>query len=86
MQSFPHPTPRTRARRDAALAASLFAAALLLDGSGCSDETYGGPVDPYAAPNFVLQDLNPSSPTYLQNRSPSDQRGGILVLYFASFT
>ena len=56
--------------------------ALLL---GCGDDA-GGAVDPYPAPDFTLQDLNPGSPSYLEDVSPSDASNTVVVLYFASFT
>jgi hypothetical protein len=61
---------------------SLLAAGLL---AACEGDP-GGAVDPYPAPDFTLSDLNPTSPTYLEQRSLSEARGSVVALYFGSFT
>ena len=38
------------------------------------------------APDFTLEDLNPNSPSYQQNRTLSDNLGKVMVIYFASYT
>jgi hypothetical protein len=73
---------RARPRPAALLGLLLVGAALL---SACEKDP-GGAVEPYPAPEFTLQDLNPSSPTYLEQRSLSETRGGVVALYFGSFT
>lgn len=37
-------------------------------------------------PDFTLDDVNPNSPTYGQERSRSDSLGRVLVVYFATAT
>lgn len=54
--------------------------------TACGGGDPGGEVEPYPAPDFSLQDINPASPTYLQSRTLSETRGGVVALYFASFT
>ncbi len=54
--------------------------------SGCADPDGGGPVDPYSAPDFSLPDFNPYSSTWNDIRSPSEEVGKVLVVYFASFS
>jgi hypothetical protein len=63
----------------------LVALLLALTASGCKEDP-GGPVDPYAAPDFGLRDINPASPSFNEIRSLSEQRGKVVVLYFALFT
>jgi len=41
------------------------------------------PLDP--AKDFTLTDLNPASPTYGEDRSVSDVRGKVLLIYFANY-
>lgn len=65
----------------------LVALALSLGlGAGCGDPDGGGPVVPYAAPDFSLPDFNPYSESWNDQRSPSAESGKVLVLYFASFS
>lgn len=54
--------------------------------AGCPDPEGGGPVDPYPAPDFSLPDFNPHSASWNDNRSPADETGKVLVLYFASYS
>ncbi|MDY0002380.1 MAG: hypothetical protein RBU30_13885 [Polyangia bacterium] len=54
--------------------------------SACDETIPGGEVEPYEPPGFALQDLNPDSASYLQTLSPETARGGVLLLYFASYT
>jgi hypothetical protein len=54
--------------------------------NGCADPDGGGPVEPYAAPDFSLPDFNPYSSTWNDLRSPSEEGGKVLVVYFASFS
>lgn len=65
---------------------ALVVGAFVLGSAGCDEKIDGGPVEPYEPPAFVLPDLNPYSPTYLQDLSPQDSQGGVLLLYFASYT
>jgi len=37
-------------------------------------------------PDFAAVDLNPESPTFGEERSPSGTTGKVILLYFASFT
>lgn len=52
----------------------------------CTDPDGGGPVEPYPAPDFSLPDFNPYSATWNDHRSPSEEAGKVLVVYFASFS
>jgi len=54
--------------------------------TGCDDPDGGGPVEPYPAPDFSLPDFNPYSSTWNDLRSPSEETGKVLVVYFASFS
>jgi hypothetical protein len=54
--------------------------------AGCPDPDGGGPVDPYAAPDFSLPDFNPHSSTWNDDRSPTDETGKVLIVYFASYS
>ncbi|MFH2009847.1 MAG: hypothetical protein ABI333_24850 [bacterium] len=40
---------------------------------------------PDKAPDFTLVDINPSSPTAGEERSLSETRGKVMILYFVSF-
>ena len=40
---------------------------------------------PEPAPDFTLTDLNPASPTYMEDRSVSDMVGKVLLIYFANY-
>lgn len=68
------------------LCAPVILAALILGHVACKDDLPGGAVDPYLAPGIDLVDLNPASPTYMEELSMEDALGGVLVVYFASFT
>lgn len=63
----------------------LFIALALAATPACSGDP-GGEVDPYPAPSFALQDVNPASSTYLETVSTEDASDCVRVLYFASFT
>ncbi len=58
----------------------------LAGGAGCGEPDGGGPVEPYAAPDFSLPDFNPYSDTWNDDRSPAAESGKVLVLYFASYS
>ena len=60
--------------------------AFVLGSAGCDEKIDGGPVEPYEPPAFGLPDLNPYSTTYLQDLSLQDALGGVLLIYFASYT
>jgi hypothetical protein len=52
-------------------------------GDAASDTPTDSVLDP--APDFTLTDLNPDSPTYGQDRSVSDMRGKVLLIFFANY-
>jgi len=58
----------------------------LVGRAGCADPDGGGPVAPYPAPDFSLPDFNPYSSSWNDHRSPSEEVGKVLVVYFASFS
>jgi len=65
----------------AALRSSLLGmTALALLALGCS-----GSELPEKAPDFTLVDINPNSHTTGEERSLSETRGKVMVLYFVSF-
>ncbi len=64
----------------------LLALGLGLTLGACADPDGGGPVDPYAAPDFSLPDFNPYSDTWNDFRSPAAESDKVLVVYFASFS
>ena len=74
--------PASPARGIVTALALLLAAAEV----GACSQDLGGAVDPYPAPVFRAQDVNPASTTYLETLSTQDASGDVLVLYFASFT
>lgn len=76
--------PRRRATRRRPLA--LLALGMAVAAAAACGGDPGGEVDPYPAPHFSLQDLNPASSSYLDTLSTEDASGDVLVLYFASFT
>lgn len=41
---------------------------------------------PVPAPDFTLTDINPNSPTFGDERSPSREAGKVLIVYFANYT
>ena len=47
---------------------------------GCSGKQL-----PEKAPDFTLVDINPNSPTSGEERSLSETRGKVMILYFVSF-
>ena len=38
------------------------------------------------APDFTLTDLNPASPTYMEDRTLSDMVGKVVLIYFANYS
>jgi len=75
-----------RVRTTLVLFGFLVGLAGLVGFSACATPDGGGSVDPYAAPDFSLQDFNPHSSSWNDYRSPSAESGKVLVLYFASFS
>ena len=61
--------------------ASVFLLGLLV--ARCDD---GKSRDPAAAPDFTLEDENPDSSTYGEDRSVSGEEGKVLLVLFVSYT
>ena len=70
------------ARRTSALGAALLALSLL----ACSDDAGTPVLSTTAAPDFALQDVNPSSPTGGTQVSVRSHLGHVSAWYFAHAT
>ena len=64
----------------------LFLGSPALAGTPPGDPTEDCGLQEGVVPDFTLDDLNPNSPTYGQERSRSDSLGRVLVIYFATAT